>query len=94
MLFAVYLGCTPVLDQVRQIYPELHILPKLNQVKQSLTHANTLTNTLTKTRTNRWPTDTPLAPSAIPQYIQIHPTYTTNTPTSAPTKNAHKYTYS
>jgi hypothetical protein len=28
ILFVVYLGCTPVLDQVQQIYPELYILPK------------------------------------------------------------------
>ena len=33
ILFVVYLGCTPVLDQVQQIYPELYILPKLIQVK-------------------------------------------------------------
>ena len=30
MLFVTYLGCTPVLDQVQQIYPMLYILPKLN----------------------------------------------------------------
>ena len=76
MLFVVYLGCTPVLDQVQQIYPELHILPKLNQVKQNLTHSNTLTNTLTKTRTNKWPTDNHL-------HLQLNPStykYTQLTP--------------
>ena len=76
ILFVVYLGCTPVLDQVQQIYPELYIFPKLIQVKQNLTHSNTLTNTLTKTRTNTWPTDNHL-------HLQLNPStykYTQLTP--------------
>ena len=76
-------GCTLCLIKSTQYIQSCIILPKLNKVKQNLTHANTLTNTLTKTRTNTWPTDTPVTTCTF-SYTPVH----TNTPNLH-----HKYTH-
>ena len=87
MLLVVYLGCTPVLDQVRQIYP---MLCNPSQVKTSYTksYPHKYTYKDTHKDTHKYAA---YRYTFIQLYIQIHvPTYATNTPT----KNAHKYTYS